>query len=166
VINYFPADLCTTVGSTYIYSSALRPETRGTQIPGEAPNICGSSVWNLLHVAFLVSTTLRWSRKQARQEHVSTKSLGKKPTIKPLGAARTNPALSRKRSEDKPPNVYNAIPAENNPPTTTNSVIVSFIFMYFVLLCVSVDHLCGLVVRVSGYRYRGPGFDPRRYQIF
>jgi len=25
---------------------------------------------------------------------------------------------------------------------------------------------CGLVVRVSGYRYRGPGFDLRRYQIF
>jgi hypothetical protein len=24
----------------------------------------------------------------------------------------------------------------------------------------------GLVVRVSGYRYRGPEFDPRRYQIF
>jgi len=24
------------------------------------------------------------------------------------------------------------------------------------------DHLCGLVVRVSGYRYRGSGFDPRR----
>jgi len=30
----------------------------------------------------------------------------------------------------------------------------------------STDRLCGLVVRVSGYRYRGPGFDPRRYQIF
>ena len=29
-----------------------------------------------------------------------------------------------------------------------------------------VNRLCGLVVRVSGYRYRGPGFDPRRYQIF
>ena len=28
------------------------------------------------------------------------------------------------------------------------------------------DRLCGLVVRVSGYRYRGPGFDPRHYQIF
>ena len=26
--------------------------------------------------------------------------------------------------------------------------------------------LCGLMVRVSGYRYRDPGFDPRRYQIF
>jgi hypothetical protein len=28
------------------------------------------------------------------------------------------------------------------------------------------DRLCGLVVRVSRYRYRGPGFDYRRYQIF
>jgi hypothetical protein len=27
-------------------------------------------------------------------------------------------------------------------------------------------HLCGLVVRVSGYRSRGPGFDSRPYQIF
>ena len=28
------------------------------------------------------------------------------------------------------------------------------------------DRLCGLVVRVSGYRYRGLGFDSWRYQIF
>ena len=28
------------------------------------------------------------------------------------------------------------------------------------------DRLCGLVVRVSGYRCRGLGFDSRRYQIF
>jgi hypothetical protein len=28
------------------------------------------------------------------------------------------------------------------------------------------DRLCGLVVRVSGYRSRGIGFDSRRYQIF
>ena len=28
------------------------------------------------------------------------------------------------------------------------------------------DRLCGLVVRVSGCRYRGLGFDSRRYQIF
>jgi hypothetical protein len=28
------------------------------------------------------------------------------------------------------------------------------------------DRLCGLVVRVPGYRSRSPGFDSRRYQIF
>ena len=31
------------------------------------------------------------------------------------------------------------------------------------ILVVILDRLCGLVY---GYRYRGPGFDPRRYQIF
>ena len=31
-----------------------------------------------------------------------------------------------------------------------------------ILIVLSRDRLCGLVVRVSGYRYRGPGFDPRR----
>jgi hypothetical protein len=30
----------------------------------------------------------------------------------------------------------------------------------------AVDRLCGLVVRVPGYRSKGPGFDSRRYQIF
>jgi hypothetical protein len=29
-----------------------------------------------------------------------------------------------------------------------------------------VDCLCGLVVRVPAYRFRGPGFGSRRYQIF
>jgi hypothetical protein len=28
------------------------------------------------------------------------------------------------------------------------------------------DHLCGLEVRVSGYKSRGPWFDSRRYQVF
>jgi hypothetical protein len=28
------------------------------------------------------------------------------------------------------------------------------------------DRLCGLVVRVPGYRSRGPEIDSRRYQIF
>jgi hypothetical protein len=27
-------------------------------------------------------------------------------------------------------------------------------------------HLCGLVVKVPGYRSRGPGFDSQHYQIF
>ena len=35
-----------------------------------------------------------------------------------------------------------------------------------VCVCVCADRLCGLVVRVSGYRYRGPGFDSRHCQIF
>jgi hypothetical protein len=28
------------------------------------------------------------------------------------------------------------------------------------------DRLCGLVIRVPGYRSRGPEFDSQRYQIF
>jgi hypothetical protein len=28
------------------------------------------------------------------------------------------------------------------------------------------DHPCGLVLRVLGYRFRGPKFDSQRYQIF
>jgi hypothetical protein len=31
---------------------------------------------------------------------------------------------------------------------------------------INADRLCGLVVRVPGYRCRGPRFDSRRYQIF
>jgi hypothetical protein len=30
----------------------------------------------------------------------------------------------------------------------------------------STDRLCGLVVRISGYRSRGPWFDSRRFHIF
>jgi hypothetical protein len=30
----------------------------------------------------------------------------------------------------------------------------------------NIDRLCGLVVRVPGYRSRGPGFYSQRYQIF
>jgi len=45
------------------------------------------------------------------------------------------------------------------------AVLIS-IFVKFITLWFRNDRLCGLVVRVSGYTYRGPGFDPRRYQIF
>ena len=38
---------------------------------------------------------------------------------------------------------------------------------FWICGCVwKIDRLCGLVVRVSGYRYRGLGFDSWRYQIF
>jgi hypothetical protein len=36
--------------------------------------------------------------------------------------------------------------------------------LYSRVSCTS-DRLCGLVVRVPGYRSRGPGFESRRYQI-
>jgi hypothetical protein len=34
------------------------------------------------------------------------------------------------------------------------------------ILIIRANRLCGLVVRVPGYRFRGPGLDCRRYQIF
>jgi hypothetical protein len=37
---------------------------------------------------------------------------------------------------------------------------------YLWYLCFHPDHLCGLVVRVPGYRSRDPGFDFQRCQIF
>jgi hypothetical protein len=40
-------------------------------------------------------------------------------------------------------------------------MLLFYIIIYFIL-----DRLCGLVVRVPGYRSRGPGFDSRPYQIF
>ena len=50
----------------------------------------------------------------------------------------------------------------NNSITYLFSAFYSLLILYLNL----VDRLCGLVVRVSGYRYRGFGFDSRRYQIF
>jgi len=46
-----------------------------------------------------------------------------------------------------------------------------FLLLYLCILIILFMYsycypLCGLVVSVSGYIYRGPGFDPRRYQIF
>jgi hypothetical protein len=45
-------------------------------------------------------------------------------------------------------------------------VISSRNFPLCIMLCRNVDRLCGLLIRVPGYRSRGPGFDSRRYQIF
>ena len=40
------------------------------------------------------------------------------------------------------------------------------IIIIIIIIIIIMDRHCGLVVRVSGYRYRGLGFDSRRYQIF
>ena len=47
-----------------------------------------------------------------------------------------------------------------------NSCSTLKILIYLLTAIGLSDRLCGLVVRVSGYRYRGLGFDSRRYQIF
>jgi hypothetical protein len=42
-------------------------------------------------------------------------------------------------------------------------------YLQIIKLCFcmsSYDRLCGLLVRVPGYRSRGPKFDSRHYQIF
>jgi hypothetical protein len=41
-----------------------------------------------------------------------------------------------------------------------------FKLIYIIFMYGSTDRLCGLVVGVPEYRFRGPGFDSRRYQIF
>jgi hypothetical protein len=56
-----------------------------------------------------------------------------------------------------------------NQQMTFRLMIYDFDTDNYVLLAVfifHIDRLCGLVVRVSGYKYRGLGFDSRRYQIF
>ena len=47
-----------------------------------------------------------------------------------------------------------------------NPISVKSYFMICSNTSIITGRLCGLVVRVSGYRYRGLGFDSRRYQIF
>jgi hypothetical protein len=43
--------------------------------------------------------------------------------------------------------------------------IFKIIFRNILIISNYYDSLCGLVVRVPGYRSRGPGFDSQRYQI-
>jgi hypothetical protein len=40
------------------------------------------------------------------------------------------------------------------------------VLVYALLLFRLSDRLCSLAVRAPGYRFRGPEFDSRRYQIF
>jgi hypothetical protein len=45
-----------------------------------------------------------------------------------------------------------------------NLVFHTYIFIHHIYI--HIDCLCGLVVRVPGYRFRGPGINFRRFQIF
>jgi hypothetical protein len=47
---------------------------------------------------------------------------------------------------------------------TQTTLVISYAYFYF--LKIRKVGLCGVVVRVPGYRSRGPGFHSRRYQIF
>ena len=59
---------------------------------------------------------------------------------------------------------YAAAPqVKQSKPKQNKNVICVYILCRY---CTYVDRLCGLVVRVSGYRCRGLGFDSRCYQIF
>jgi hypothetical protein len=42
---------------------------------------------------------------------------------------------------------------------------ICFLFVVY-YVHIYIDHLCGLVVRVPGYKSTGPGFDSQHYQIF
>jgi len=46
------------------------------------------------------------------------------------------------------------------PLLLLTDLLVLLTYWYIIIIII------GLVVRISGYRYRDPGFDPRRYQIF
>ena len=66
----------------------------------------------------------------------------------------------------------NALVSGTTIPVVAPYMVIPAIYIY-PLLCLNIrecspysDRLCGIVVRVSGYRYRGLGFDSRRYQIF
>jgi hypothetical protein len=59
-------------------------------------------------------------------------------------------------------------PYRLSQPGSLSSTVTIFCYTFYyctVLYLPSIDRLCGLVVRVPGYRSVGPRFDSRRYQI-
>jgi hypothetical protein len=55
---------------------------------------------------------------------------------------------------------------QQNSMSEVNVFLEIIDFFYFIRVWIMADRLCGLVVRVSCYRYIGRGFDSRHYQIF
>ena len=63
-------------------------------------------------------------------------------------------------------NVFYSIKQNKQPKPSSTHYLHIIIFIKIDVPKGQIDRLCGLVLRVSGYRYRGLGFDSRRYQIF
>jgi hypothetical protein len=61
--------------------------------------------------------------------------------------------------------VRKTLPASGIRAKDRHTGNISVWYEYRSLTCNILDRLCGLVVRVPGYRSTGPGFDFRRYQI-
>jgi hypothetical protein len=62
---------------------------------------------------------------------------------------------------------YFGAPTSHNPMVLDGSLQEHLHPFTFSLSCTEIgDRRCGLVVRVPGYRSRGPRLDSRRYQIF
>jgi hypothetical protein len=70
------------------------------------------------------------------------------------------------RYEGAPEGFEPISPTESGLELGSSSSTVSFILLQYLCLNTNKDRLCGLVVRIPGYRSRGPGFDSRRYQTF
>jgi hypothetical protein len=79
------------------------------------------------------------------------------PSLKHTSTSRmSGHCLGTFKTRDKK-NMFLSLP----PPLSLLSLSLSLFLPFSVYVSICVDHLCGLVVRVLDYRYRGPGFDSR-----
>ena len=85
------------------------------------------------------------------------------------GSPLCSPSLRFSQQDPTHPPLLTHMRHMPSPFTLPLDALISQIYFGIKLYMFQTEELyetCGLVVRVSGYRYRGPGLDPRRYQIF
>ena len=107
--------------------------------------------------AFLSQSWQPWMESQTELT-VEVSGLARRGAVS-LGSFR-GPKFLRKVRNHSP----NDTASHRRSPRTTPSFVSSP--QLFIRYSGCWDRLCDLVVRVSGYRYRGLGFDSRHYQIF
>jgi hypothetical protein len=83
----------------------------------------------------------------------------------------SNKIFLKKRSRTLPaPNTHYGISLKERKGKNIDEATKLWVFTLSVKMAMlkisTMDRLCGLALRVPGYRSRGPGFDFRRYQIF